>query len=792
MSEQAQRSSGWSAWLGKASLHRIVYALAIFVTLAGLTLFVFSGFGGNTHAGFVFIQNLEQQTLDLRFELRGRRAHDPRIVIVGIDEKTLQKIGSFPFPRNSYALLVNRLGAGGARVVALDATFPTPETNSAGEALEKLKRALGPSASPALLKQIEQLEAASDQDAKFAAALKSAANVVLGHVFLDPTRAQSSDPKLAEAYFNIVWAKNFPQVLKVKSKDGLDFDLSAAWADRSHGGGTVAAGVEANIAKLAEAAASYGFININPDPDGTLRHALLIIRYRDQDFFPSLALQVVREYERIPDQDIAAYIASDGLDRIQFGRHEIRRARDGSALINYTGPYHTYQHYSMWDVLSGELPPETFRDKIVLVGATAIALGDMRNTPFAAQDPVFMGVEVHANIIDNVLHSEERGRGFLTRGFNEEMIDLGFILLFGLGFGFLFGPIEPRWSTIALIVALAGYAWFVFYMFAAQGRWLSFVIPSGTLVVNYAAITSFRMFFEEREKRKIRKTFSQYLSPEVIGLIEKDPQRYIRPGGEMKELTVMFSDIRSFTTISEGLTPDELVSLLNEYLGEMTETIFANQGTLDKYIGDAIMAFWGSPYPQADHAVRGCHCAVHMVRSLEKLNFKWKSEGRTPISIGIGLNTGLLNVGNMGSAKRLAWTVMGDNVNLASRLEGINKEYHTQIVISEATYSQVAEQFVCRELDKIKVKGKNQPVNIYELLDVISEKQKYESLLGKFNRAMTAYRAQNWSEAIEKFRQLLAAHPEDGPARMFLQRAEEFLWNAPEPDWDGVYVMKTK
>jgi adenylate cyclase len=789
MIAQEKGWSRWSAWLGRASLRQIIFGLAILVTLAGLTLFAFSGIHTDARAGFVFLRDIEQSTLDLRFELRGSRPHDPRIVIVGIDEKTLQKIGSFPLPRNSYALLVNRLSAGGARVVALDATFPTLETNSAEDALQKLKSEMGTSVSSALLKKIEALEKASDQDASFAVALKNAGNVVLGHVFLDPTRAQTGDPELAEAYFNIVWAKNFPQVLKVKSKDGRDFDLGKSWIDA---GGTVAAGVEANITKLAEAAASYGFININPDPDGTLRRALLIERYRDQDFFPSLALQVVREYEKIPDQDIAAYIASNGLERIQFGRHGIRQARNGTALINYTGPYNTYQHYSMWDVMSGTVPPETFRDKIVLVGGTALAIGDMRNTPFAAQDAAYMGVEVHANIIDNVLHSEERGRGFLTRGYNEEVIDIGFILLFGLVFGFLFGPIDPFYSTISVLATLGAFAWFVYFMFAAQGRWLSFVIPAGTLVVNYAAITSFRMFFEEREKRKIRKTFSQYLSPDVIGLIEKDPQKYIRPGGESKELSVMFSDIRGFTTISEGLTPDELVNLLNEYLGQMTDIVFANQGTLDKYIGDAIMAFWGSPYPQADHAIRGCNCALQMVRSLEKLNSKWQTEGRPPIAIGIGLNTGQLNVGNMGSAKRLSWTVMGDNVNLASRLEGINKEYHTQIVISEATYKQVGARFVCRELDKIRVKGKKLPVNIYELLDVVAEKQKYESLLDLFSRAMAAYRAQNWRPAAGKFGELLAKYPDDGPTQVFLQRTMEFMENAPEPEWDGVYVMKTK
>ena len=254
----------------------------------------------------------------------------------------------------------------------------------------------------------------------------------------------------------------------------------------------------------------------------------------------------------------------------------------------------------------------------------------------------------------------------------------------------------------------------------------------------------------------------------------------------------MFSDIRGFTTISEGLSADELVRLLNEYLGTMTDILFANLGTLDKYIGDAIMAFWGSPYPQADHAECACRCALAMPKALVKLNAKWKQEGRPPIAIGIGLNTGDVNVGRMGSEKRLNWTVMGDNVNLASRLEGITKQYQIQVVISESTYKAVAGKFVCRELDKIKVKGKTHPVTIYELLDVASERAKYEALLSGFDRAMHAYRTQNWREAAAQFGELLGVYPDDGPTRVFLQRALEYLENAPESDWDGVYVMKSK
>ena len=588
MSSPEKPCSRWRDWSKSVALDHIDLGLALLITLVALVLFRFSGIGErDSRAGFAFLQNIEQSSLDLRFETRGKRPHDERIVIVGIDEKTLQKIGSFPLPRKSYATLVDKLSAGGARVIAFDVTFPVPESNSAVEALQKLKNDLGTSASQALLRQVQTLEAASDQDAIFAAAMKKSGNVVLGHVFLD----SQPDSKLAEEYFNIAWAHVFPQVLPVGFKRGQNVDLGQVWAESN---GTTKNGVEANITKLADAAASFGFINIVPDPDGTLRHALLMIRYQDQDFFPSLDLEAVRAYEKIPDQEVAAYIGPYGLERIQLGQHTVQPAFDGSALLNYAGAYGTYEQHSMWDVISGALPPDTFRDKIVLVGATALAMGDIRNTPF---EGVYMGVEVHANIIDNLLHSNEPSRTFLKRGYKEEMVDLGFILLFGLVFGFWFSRVTPLYSTISVLLALAGFAAFVYFSFAHKGQWLSFVIPAGTLTANYAAITSVRMIREERAKRKIRKSFSQYLSPGVIELIEKDPEKYIRPGGESKELTVLFSDIRGFTTISEGLTPDELVHLLNDYLGQMEEIIFATDGTVDKYIGDAIMAFWGSPLP---------------------------------------------------------------------------------------------------------------------------------------------------------------------------------------------------
>jgi adenylate cyclase len=777
---QRERRSPWKLALKRIGVARVDMLISVAVTVAGLLVFWRVQILGAERGALSLLQTFELRSLDARFKVRGARPHDPRIVIVAIDENTLRKLGAFPVARDDYAKLIAQLHAGGTRTIAFDLDFPTPEKNAALEALRHLQAEIGKD--PTALEKIQTIERTSDNDSKFAESMKAAGNVILGHIFLDRERTAGTDPKTAQEYYEVVSLQAFPQVQKVK-KNGRDFDMNGAWV------GEVEWGIEPNIRLLADAAKTYGFFNATPDADGTCRREPLIIRYQDQDYFPSLSFQTVKEFEQITDQDTVAFMSESGLERIQLGPHVFRTERDGSVLINYAGPYRSYPQFSMASVISGAVPPETFRDKIVLVGATALGIGDLRATPFESSA---MGVEIHANTIDNLLHTGEPGRSFLRRGFTQEMLDLAFILALGLGMGAAFSRSRPLLSTLSAMLALSIFGIVVYESFARLGWWLSFVLPAGVLVANYAGVTSFRMIFEEREKRKIRKTFSQYVSPGVINLIERDPEKYFRRGGEVKELSIMFTDIRSFTTISEGMSPDELVFLLNEYLGEMTDILFKHWGTLDKYIGDAIMAFWGSPYPQPDHAERACACALQMQTRLRELNHKWEAEGRKQLTIGIGINTGVVNVGNMGSERRLAWTVMGDAVNLASRLEGLNKEYHTGIILNESTWRQVNSKFVCRELDYTRVKGKLQPVSIYELLAVASEAPRYDDLLAQFAAALAAYRRCDWDEAIECFEALLARYPDDGPAHELLKRSHEYRSEGPAAGWDGVYVMRTK
>jgi adenylate cyclase len=321
--------------------------------------------------------------------------------------------------------------------------------------------------------------------------------------------------------------------------------------------------------------------------------------------------------------------------------------------------------------------------------------------------------------------------------------------------------------------------------------WVADFLPMTTLFVTYAGIVSYRFFFEEGEKRKVRSAFSQYMHPALIHQMLNSPEG-LKLGGEEKHLTALFADIVGFTTLSEKLTPAELVEILNEYLSEMTEVIFRNWGTLDKYIGDAIMAFWGAPYPQDDHALRSCRAALEMLETLRRLQAGWKVRAVPTIDIGVGINSGPMLVGNMGSKRRKNYTIMGDSVNLASRLEGLNRQFGTHLIISEATFLQTNGQVVARELDLIRVKGKTQPVKVYDLLGLGADFHLYGDLVRQFEKGLQAYRAGQWETALEIFEQLVRDHPEDGPSRVFIKRCHDLLAQPPEGIWDGVFVMKSK
>jgi adenylate cyclase len=552
-------------------------------------------------------------------------------------------------------------------------------------------------------------------------------------------------------------------------------------------------GTEANLAvltsALSEETSSTGFFNVYPDDDGVVRRSNLIIPYgrskdfADWDLYASLDVQTVRSFLNLPNDQVVLEFGPVGASRIVFGdQTQIRTDDLGRVYINYHGPSYTYPHYSMADVIEHKFPAAAFSGKIVLIGATATGIGDLRTTPFGGLD--YPGVEIHANVVDNILH-----RNFLRRGAKESLWDLLLILFFGIPLGIWMALVSPRWMGCGMIMLAALGA--VDYLAFLKGSWLNFTVPAITLTANVVLVSLYRALVEEKEKRRVRAAFGQYLSPEVVRRLLVNPG-LVEP--RKTEITVMFSDIRGFTTISEKLDAQELAVFLNQYLSDMTQIVFERRGTLDKYIGDAVMAFWGAPFEEEKHASLACQTALDMMTRVRQMQKKWEAEGRPRLDIGIGLNTGVASVGNMGSSLRYGYTALGDSVNLSSRLEGLNKDYGTHILVNQTTYLATQDSgFIFRELDLIRVKGKLQPVMIYELVaSATNLSEDVQARLDRFREARALYQQRRWLEAQAAFQSILDQWPEEGPARAYWKRCQEYLFDEPPANWDGVFTMTHK
>ena len=780
-------------WSHKGSL-----TISLIVTLSALAIYAATFLGERPTPLFDSIYRLELSSLDYRFQVRGRTIIDPRIVIVDIDQQSQEALGHWPFPRFYFARLLDNIREDGGRVVAFDITFSKPDETA--KPLDELSSQLaeeqkkGKPKDPELSAQIERLRNEYDYDQQFADAIKRFGRVVLGNYFLyTQTDLKGVTPQALASYANALAFFPFPQVRPVPSfrsaRDKGRVDLIDKYEDL----GLVPRGAEANSDLLTGAVAAEaggtGYFNCIVDADGVVRRMALATPFgldpdrANWDMYASIDVQALRLYLGLPNQQTILWYARNGVASVEFGPKLVVHPDDVSrVLVNYHGPARTYPYVSFADAAKKQFVPGTFKDKIVLVGASATGIGDNRVTPFGGLD--FPGVEVHANLIDNILN-----RQFLKRGAKEVLTDLFFILLFGIPLGIWLAMTQPRWMPLglALLLPFAGIVYFAFL----HGSWLNFIVPAlFTLVPNVSLVALYRVLIEEQEKRKVRSRFQQYVPPEVVRRLLDDPER-VKP--RKSEITVLFSDIRGFTSISESLDAQELADLLNGYLTEMTRIVFRYQGTLDKYIGDAVMGFWGAPYEEPDHATRACNAALSMLARLAELQKDWRARGQPVLDIGIGLNTGVASVGNMGSSMRLAYTAMGDAVNLASRLEGLNKEYGTRIIISESTYKVLqSDRVLVRELDMIRVKGKLLPVTIYEVLDSEALGAEGKELVELFARGQTAYKQRDWRAAGQAFEQILDRWPDDGPARIFLRRCEEYLAEGPEADWDGVYVMKHK
>jgi len=521
-----------------------------------------------------------------------------------------------------------------------------------------------------------------------------------------------------------------------------------------------------------------GHVQIAFDTDGTPRYEYPVVSYQDA-YYPSLALQALRLYLGLALEEIQVRFGVG----IQLGAVFVPTDEAMRLLINYYGPVGTFPTYSFVDVLHNRLPETAFRDTIVLIGAAATGLGDTFVTPFSL---VLPGIERHATVIANALRGDA-----LQRRDTTVLLDLGAMAVLGLVIGWLGAVLPWSWGMLVTLILGAGYAVLNGLVVAWGGLWLNLLFPLLTVVGNYGAMTSYNFLTEARQRRLLRRAFQHYLHPAVVEQVSQHPE-LLALGGEQRELTVLFSDIRGFSTFAEQLAPEVLVQLLHEYFNAMTQAVVTEDGLVDKYIGDAIMAVYGAPLPMPDHAYHACHTALRMLDALRELQPRWQARGFPVIHIGVGINSGTMIVGNMGSDLRFSYTVMGDEVNLGARLEGVTKEYGTSIIISEATWEPIKDRLATRELDIIRVKGKDQPTRIFEVLSMLPLAPPQAKLVQRFAEGLQAYRARRWGKALSLFQAALQEVPNDYPSQLYMQRCQEFQVTPPHDDWDGVYMMQTK
>jgi len=452
-------------------------------------------------------------------------------------------------------------------------------------------------------------------------------------------------------------------------------------------------------------------------------------------------------------------------------------------LINYYAEPRGYEYISFYDVYNKSENLPDFEGKIILIGFTASGIDDTFNVPIS--DKSIPGVEIHANLVQSILT-----RDYIY--YQDDLSSIGVIFLFALIAGLFLSKFRIYIASAFIgIVYIAYLLSSIILIFDIYGIIMNVLFPLFTMTFVYIALVGIYYRTEEKSRKWITSVFGKYVSPVVIAQLIENPD-LINLGGEKRNITIFFSDIRGFTTISEKLTPEELVHLLNEYLTEMTTIITQNQGLVDKYMGDAIMAFWGAPMDHPIHAEIACSSSLEMMKKLRELQVKWKKDGIPSFDIGIGLNTGNAIIGNMGSKNRFDFTAMGDNVNIASRMEGLNKMYGTNIIITEHTYKIVKDKFETRKLDAVRVKGKKKPILIYELLsrkDNLSKKQL--DFVQNFEGGLELYFQKKWKHAIKSFQETLKIK-DDEVSHLFIKRCEEFVKNPPPKDWDGIWEMKGK
>jgi adenylate cyclase len=738
------------------TLLRGVRSAGVALVSAALVVLVFTVLADNP-----LIRGLETASLDLRFRLRGVRPPEAKVVVILVDDRSLESLGRWPFSRALFTRALTMLDQAGAKVVAFDFLFTEPDEPVPAELREAARAAAEAFAgerSDGLRAALEKL-AESGRDNRFAAAIQASGHVLLpiGLSFVDTPGEEPA------------WLSQSAYARFEKSELSPVFPLRPKSAVLP-------------IETLGVAAAGLGHVTIAYDRDGAPRYDYTALPF-EADFLPSLSIRATAAYLGVAWPQVALALGAG----LRIGDLAVPTDRAMRLLINYRGPRDTFPSFSFADLLAGRVTADKLAGRIVLIGASFAGSGDSFAQPFG--NTPMPGVERMANIIDTII-----GHDFIREPPGSWNIVVTAIILAAAALaGAMTEFLPTRFVVLAAappVAAWAGAAQLAF----AQNVWLPLVVPMVALATSAVTVLLFRYWVVDRDGRRIRTAFRQYLAPELVAELAAHPER-LQLGGEMRPMTVLFCDLRSFTTLAEGMDAGALTSFLNSFLSPMTEIILAEKGTIDRYLGDGIMAFWNAPLDDPDHAKNAVHAAQAMRRKLVALNRGWEAEAQAagkvfrPVRMGIGINTGGCCVGNYGSRQHFNYSLLGDPVNLASRLEGLGKIYGIDLVIGEETAARLGDPELI-EIDLVAVKGKTQAVRVYTLF---LERIEDEQFIVRHSALLKAYRGQDWAgahAAIAACRQY-----DTGLARLYDlydERIAFFAANPPGCEWSGVFVASEK
>ncbi|MFO7558339.1 MAG: adenylate/guanylate cyclase domain-containing protein [Desulfobacterales bacterium] len=748
----------------KKTFRQPVFVISIVIALIGVAAYT---------TGIHFLEIIELKTIDYRFATRGMKSPGKEIVLAVVDEKSLDKEGKWVWPRSKFADLVQKLSDAGVRVIGFDIGFHESEDRSVIHTIRSIQKTVQKIGinNNELENYLHQLKQEVDNDRLLSDTIKeSKARVVLGWFFHSSLESLSHlDREHLKVYEENIRKSRY---LYTRSDYSVDADLSYITEIEP----------EPNITIISNASEYGGFFNFLPDMDGSFRQIPAVLKFKNRLYAP-LSLMVLSAYF---EQPLHLEIGPEGqINRACIGNAIcIPTDEFGRIIINYRGEDKTFRHISITDILQSNIPPSELKDKIVLVGATAVGIYDLRVTPFSTNFP---GLEIHANIIDSVLSQD-----FIKPLPPYDLYNIFGIILTGLFLGFVLTRTGVISGALISLLTITGYSLLCIFLFSKAGGILNMVYPVLVMTLIYISVTAYKYFIEESQKRFIKNAFSTYIAPSVVKQLMDSPKK-LELGGEQRDITAFFSDVQGFTGISEKLSPPDLVELLNDFLTEMTDIILRHEGTVDKFEGDAIIAFFGAPNTLENHAETATAACIEMQKRMSELRKIWRNSQKPELKMRIGLCSGPAVVGNMGSKNRMDYTMMGDTVNTAARLEGVNKTYGIYTLISESTFQAAQNRIFSREIDSINVVGKKEPITIYEPIDFRENVD--DGLLHAvdwYTKGLHSYRSRDWEQAIDFFNKTLEILPDDGPSTIMIERCIHFSENPPQENWNGTFIMKTK